>query len=498
MCLEENHIFNIDQLLEHLQTENFLDASFLAVDFNNWDPHVKTSINILESLTVNGFCCYYFQGDFGLFPQFGKPYFGKRFKLNKGLLNSLDLNVLVTEEDKTKYAFISESDKNVMQANLMKVSNGEELSNLSLNDFDFGYAVLSTICSTYGKGDIPKELIQRVGPKVLNTYINTFNSMYYYLKELKISYLVVFNGRFVNEKAAVAAAKHLGIRIIYHEASRDNSYSLSCFSPHSITGYKKLAAALTENVDSEDISRDSLSWYRSRITGTNPDSAHFQSRWEYFDEAPRQEPLARKRISVFTTSDDEYLGLSGDWDLPQKQSQRKWITSIVKIALKHDYEVILRLHPNLKTKSKSLQKEWKQLADIEGITIIGFADRDNSYNLVKSSHLVVTCGSTIAMEAGFLGKPVLSVGTGIYDGLNAVRKIQDLDLIEDILNRGEFDFLVPDRSAVELFGYIEQHKFTRLSNDLFENWKISRVFVKPRFINRVFSKIYRDLIFRLL
>jgi hypothetical protein len=498
MCLEERHIFNLDQLVDYLQTNNLEDASFLGVDFNDWEPHVKTSINILESLSVSGFRCFYFQSGFGLFPQFGKPYFGKRSKLNKGILDSIDLNVLVVEEKKAKFTFISESDKNHMQANLMKVSNGKELSNLSLNDLDFGYAVLSTICSLYGRGDISKELIQRVGPKVLNSYINTFNCMYYYLKKLEIKFLVVFNGRFVNEKAAVSAARHLGIRIIYHEASRNNSYSLSCFSPHSITGYKKLTAALTENVDSKDISRDSISWYRSRITGSNPDSAHFQSKWEYFDDFPRQVSLARKRISIFTTSDDEYLGLSEDWDLPQKQSQREWITKIAKIALKHEYEVILRLHPNLKTKSKSLQKEWMQLADIEGITIIGFADRYNSYNLVKSSDLIVTCGSTIAMEAGFLGKPVLSVGTGIYDALNAVRKVQDLDLLEDMLKRGEFDFLVPDRMAIELFGYTEQNKFTRLSSDLFENWKISGVFVKPSFINRVFSRIYRDLMFRLL
>lgn len=498
MCLEEHHIFNIDQLIEYLQGENLENCSFLGVDFNDWEPHVKTSISILESLAANGFPCFYLQNGFGLFPQFGKPYFGKSSKLNKVLLDSINVKEIVVEEDKTKVMFISEIDKNLMYMNLMKVNNGKELSNLSFGDFDFGYAILSTICSMYGKGDISKELIQRVGPKVLKSYIETFNFMHYYLQKFRIKFLVVFNGRFVNEKAAVSAAKHLGIRIIYHEASRNNSFVISCFSPHSINGYKKLADALTLNIDSEDISKDSTSWYKSRITGANPDSAHFQSKWDYFDGVSSQDSVASKRISIFTTSDDEYLGLSVDWDLPQKQSQREWITSIAEIALKHDYEVILRLHPNLKTKSKSLQKEWMQLANIEGIAIIGFADRYNSYSLVMSSDLIVTCGSTIAMEAGFLGKPVLSVGTGIYDALNAVKKVQDLDLVADILARGEFDFLVPDRTAVELFGYIEQNKFARLSSVLFDNWKINGVFVKPSFINRVFSKIYRDLRFRLL
>ena len=498
MCLEENHIFNIGQLLEYLQTEHLDNSSFLGVDFNDWEPHVKTSISILDSLASKGFPCFYIPSKFGLFPQFGKPYFGKSSKVDKTFLDSINLKEIIIDEDKTKYSLISEHDKKLMHSNLKKVANGRELSNLSMGDFDYGYSILSTICSMYGRGDVSKKLIRRVGPKILNSYVDTINSIYYYLHKLQIKFLVVFNGRFVNEKAAVTAAKLLGIRILYHEASRDNSFSLSCFSPHSIIGYRKLAESIVANVSSDVIERESISWYRSRVTGTNPDSAHFETRWEYFDDSLSQVSGDRKRISIFTTSDDEYLGLSVDWDLPQKQSQREWLTSIAKTALKQDYEVIFRLHPNLKTKSKSLQKEWMRVSRIKGISIIGFTDSYNSYSLIKSSDLIVTCGSTIAMEAGFLSKPVLSVGTGIYDSLNAVKKIQDLKLIEKILENREFGSLIPDKTAVELFGFVEQKKFTKISNNLFKSWKSTDVFSNPSLINRVISKIYRDLMFRYL
>jgi hypothetical protein len=380
----------------------------------------------------------------------------------------------------------------------MSVNNGKELSSLFFKNLDYGYAVLSTLCSMYGKGEVSKKLIQTVGKKVLLNYIKTFNETYYSIKALEIKFLVIFNGRFVNERAAASAARLLGIKIVYHEATRNSSYIASCFSPHSIIGYKKLAESLILNVDPEVISKDSRSWYESRIAGSDPYSAHFQTNWDNFHDVLTQNTGARKRISIFTTSDDEYLGLSVDWDLPQKQSQREWIAVIVKIALKHNYEVILRLHPNLKTKSKSLQRDWVQLSELDGLRIIGFNDRCNSYNLVRSSDLIVTCGSTIAMEAGFLGKPVLSVGTGIYDALNAVRKVQDLDLIEDIFKHQEFDFLIPDRMGVEIFGYVERNKFSQFSNNFLENVKTQSYFDKPSFINRVASKIYRDLKFRLL
>ena len=496
MCLKDNHVFSIDQLLYLLREENPKEFVFLGIDFNIWEPHVKTTISILSLLTAKGFPCLYMRKKFGILPQFGKPYFGTKSK--KAIVTPASSNFKQVDfgDQQTNLFLLSEVDQKLMFEDLSKVETGKDLAELKFGNFDFGYAILSTICSMYGKGELSQKLIRQVGPKVLATYIETVNSTFSHLINNRVTSLIVFNGRFVNEKAAVSAAKYLDIPVFFHEASKDNSYSFSCFSPLDIYGYLELSKSLTSEIDSSIISKDSEKWYRSRIDGLSADTAHFQAKWDNFKTAPSQISVNQKRISIFTTSDDEYLGLSEDWDLPQKRSQKEWIASIAKLALRHNYEVILRLHPNLKTKSKSLQRDWVELSQIKGIKIVGFGDRCNSYSLVKSSDLIVTCGSTIAMEAGFLNKPVLSVGTGIYDGLNAVRKVQDLDLIDDILYRGEFEFLIPDRNAVECFGYTELNKFNQISSNQSENRKITTMFVKTSLINKVFSRIYRDLLFR--
>lgn len=496
MCLNDDHVFSFEQLLCLLREENPKEIVFLGIDFNIWEPHVKTTISILSLLAARGFPCIYMRKKFGILPQYGKPYFGTRIERAIVIPTYSKLKQVNFHDQQTKLLLLTEADQKSMFEDLAKVKTGQKLAELKFGNFDFGYAILSTICSMYGKGEISEKLIRKAGPKLLATYIETVNTMFSHLKTNRVTSLVVFNGRFVNEKAAVSAANYLGIPVYYHEASKDNSYSFSCFSPLDIDGYLELSQSITSNIDSSFISRDSENWYRSRIDGLNADSAHFQAKWDTLEVAPSDVSKNQKRISIFTTSDDEYLGLSEDWDLPQKKSQREWIASVANLALKHNYEVILRLHPNLKTKSKSLQKDWIELSKIKGIKIVGFGDRCNSYSLVKSSDLIVTCGSTIAMEAGFLNKPVLSVGTGIYDALNAVRKVQDLDLIDAILDRGEFDFLIPDRNAIECFGYTEQNKFIQIPSDLSKDWKIGEVFVKPSFINKVFSKIYRDLLFR--
>ena len=496
MCLAEEHFFSIDQLLDLLRDENPNNLGFLGVDFNSWEPHVATTIHILSLLASKGFPCFYIQKEFGLLPQYGKPYFGKNVIPSRDFLESFNLERLELQSAQTNFILISECEKESMLSDLLNTANGKELSKLKHKEFDFGYAILSTICSMYGKGEISKSLIRRIGPKVLENYVEIVNAMCFYLKTKRIKYLVVFNGRFVNEKAAVSAARHLGVKIIFHEALRDNSFHISCFSPHSIIGYRKMSESLTFKVEEDFISKESELWYQSRLKGLNLGTAQFQKKWGELENLSLQNLGDHKRISIFTTSDDEYLGISSDWDLPEKQSQREWISLIAKLALKYNYQVTLRLHPNLKTKSKSLQRDWNKLSNIEGLKVIGFTDNLNSYNLVMLSDLVITCGSTIAMEAGYLGKPVLSVGTGIYDSLDAVKKIQDLDLIEEHLRSGDFDYFRPERRVVDRYGYVEKNKFTAMNLVSNSNFQNSELFLKPSFFNKVCSKIYRELVFK--
>jgi hypothetical protein len=101
------------------------------------------------------------------------------------------------------------------------------------------------------------------------------------------------------------------------------------------------------------------------------------------------------------------------------------------------------------------------------------------------------------MEAGFLGKPVLSVGSGVYDSLHAVTKSQDLSFIEKIFIEANFDSIKPIKSKIEVYGFTETSKFENFEKNIF----ISKTFLedeffKPSMFNRIVSRIYRDIVFR--
>ena len=497
MCEHGKHFYSTQELLEILNNKSKVESNFLCLDFNHWQPHVASSLEIACFLRVNGFKVYYEQKKFGFRPKFGKPFFGYWSHVDKNWIKTHGLLRAGQGSEYTLADLIDSNSAQQMLSQLKLVRNRIDLSNLRYENFDYGYAILSTLASTYGRGEISQFLIRNVAPGLLKDYIETVNSVYRRIKFNNINYLVLFNGRFVLESAARSAAEAAGAKVFYHEASKNNRFMISCFSPHSRTGYLELSKKITSGVEESLLRNESDEWYESRIDGKNPDSALFQTNWKPFESDENKLSNARK-ISIFTTSDDEYLGLSTEWDLPDKQSQLKWLSGIACLAISKGYDVTLRLHPNLITKSKRLQKDWLATDKIPRLKVIGFSDTANSYNLITTSDLIITCGSTIAMEAGYLGKPVLSVGTGIYDLLQVCFVSKDLGEIGEILEKGEFNDLIPDREQVAIFGYVEKNKFKDEVKIFRSNQERNKVLKQPNTLNRFISKIYREVYFKLL
>jgi hypothetical protein len=494
MCDKNNHFFSLEQLLEILKRAN-QEPRVLGIDFNQWEPHVQSTVQILNTMSKSGIECYYDRKKFGYFPKFGKPYFGKktfarleRFKFNNPILGNQSEQLFVKD-------LISSEASEFMRKQLTTVSNRKELAALRYGDFEYGYALLSTLASTFSRSELSDCIINKFGQLLLDEYILTVNEVYRKLLLNDITHIIIFNGRFVYESAAISAATAAKITIIYHEASKAGKFFISCFSPLSPSGYEELARTLTDRVNTSDIQKEARVWFSNRMSGKDIDSASFQKTWAPLKITNVENSQERKRVVIFTTSDDEFLGISSEWNLPNFYSQIEWLAQIADIALLQGHEVIIRLHPNLKSKSRVLQREWNDLGKVRDLVLIKPRASVNSYNLIRDSDLIITCGSTIAMEAGFLGVPVLSVGTGIYDSLNAVLKSQDLKQISRILEASNFDYLIPDVEKINVYGFVEMRKFQATDVSLpFQDSEIK--FFRPSILNRIISKVYRDLMFR--
>jgi hypothetical protein len=466
------------------------DRNVLGLDFNEWTHHNFATLDILCHFNVIGFKSFYFKDNLGHFPSYVKPFFGSKNNIERNVLIGHTIVDLNTPKISSPEMLFSQEVQQILQEDLSKVNNQRQLIDIRHGNFDIGYSILSSLASQYGLGELPRSLIKNQAPKKLQEYISTCNLVYTLLRENSIGCLVVFNGRFLKENAAWRTAQFSGIPVLFHESSKNFSYIVSESRPHSIEGYGELASLLTENVEINEIKELSNLWFESRLGGQNPDSETFQKRWKARNQLSRN-PDKRGRISIFTTSDDEYIGVSPEWDLPEKVSQKEWINRIILLGLEYNYEVVLRLHPNLSTKSRLLRRSWQRLGRVDELILLSYTSSVNSYDLIKSSDLVITCGSTIAMEAGYLKIPVLSIGTGLYDGINGVHKIQDLQQIEKIFSEGDFSKLLIQPSKTDIFGYVETTKFNEPSYFTRNLSYYGTNSLCPNFLNKFISKIFR-------
>lgn len=83
-------------------------------------------------------------------------------------------------------------------------------------------------------------------------------------------------------------------------------------------------------------------------------------------------------------------------------------------------QLVIRLHPHLRFKHVSWKREW-DFPELErrGAIILAPDDPSDSYAIVRSAHSVVTTGSTIGLEASYLGTPSVVIGSWVGGQLGA-------------------------------------------------------------------------------
>jgi hypothetical protein len=109
-------------------------------------------------------------------------------------------------------------------------------------------------------------------------------------------------------------------------------------------------------------------------------------------------------------------------------------------ALHPEYKFVVRLHPNLLSKPKEIQKEWLNLNLDSNTTLIKPGEEISSYSLMLASKGVISFGSTIGLEASYNEIPSLVLADCWYDELNAVTKANNieemLEWIENVSSGG--------------------------------------------------------------
>jgi hypothetical protein len=127
-----------------------------------------------------------------------------------------------------------------------------------------------------------------------------------------------------------------------------------------------------------------------------------------------------KSISLFTSSLDEFAELGPEWKEAQWENQWVAFEYLIPIFYERGFEIILRVHPNLRNKHK--EERIKVRRTLKGLKlkfpylkIIDSSSNVDSYNLVENSAAVVVWNSTIGLESSLMGTPTACLSSCEYD-----------------------------------------------------------------------------------
>jgi hypothetical protein len=295
-----------------------------------------------------------------------------------------------------------------------------------------------------------------------------------FLLTTKPTQIVLFNGRFVEERAFWSAAKVLGCDVVFYETfihTWTNRYFLFKEPTHA-PNYRGRVMEEFGNVlvvsAPEIFESSAIEFFESRALGGNNQFTKFQEKKTNFDS---HLPI----ISFFHSSQDELVmvNLVDQFWSSQEMALQELVNLLDELG---GHRLVIRIHPHLLHKAKEENIRWNLLgksltAKFDWITYIPAEDSANTYDLIRASKIVVTCASTVGVEASYLRKPSILLGRAFHEDMGITLVANSREQLRAFLISDFSDELL-DRSRVQAMKYAA---FLQLGGQVFKHVSISSI-----------------------
>lgn len=135
-------------------------------------------------------------------------------------------------------------------------------------------------------------------------------------------------------------------------------------------------------------------------------------------------------VVIFESSNDEVAALT-DW-----KRHVELIDCVASLVTNTDLDIVVRWHPNQATSGTNtvLMDSRAVLALSRRVHVVTPWMEENSYQLIEGATAVFAYGSTIGVEAAWMGIPTFLLGDAWYDSLSFVHVVTDASEIPDCLS----------------------------------------------------------------
>jgi hypothetical protein len=375
-------------------------------------------------------------------------------------LNKAEINV------KGFYRLTDTQNQLVKQLKEKEYQSVDEVKNITIDNADIGMAALSSVVSVLREPYPDLQNNMDIIRKNIEASAIVYYSIHNYLAEYKPDVFIMLNGRFSALRPALRAAQALGIESYIHErAAVTGRYSFVRNSyVHDLDQLKsEIHTVWGESEHSEEEKKSiAREWFLERLQGIEQAGVSYEKR-NIKDKLPPGFDAEKINLGVFISSEDEYVAVE-DWINPHYKDQNDGIHRLL-IDIHDDdrFAIYIRMHPNLANMDNSQTRRLYELSQLyPSVNLINAEDDISSYSLVKHCSMVITYGSTIGVEALFIGTPSILMGRTEYEDLGGCIKPADhMEFIRILKDYADNKCLPPTSSgdnAISRFGYYMKTK----------------------------------------
>jgi hypothetical protein len=282
-------------------------------------------------------------------------------------------------------------------------------------------------------------LLERLADGVADTYAATRE----WIRRERLDAVCAFNGRIDATRAILEAAAAEKIRFLSVERTWFGD-GLQLLPDESCLGLRNVHAMMRAWRDRPLTRQQALrasSQVAARILRTNV------KEWRSYNANARAVewpggPAAKRKILLIPSSLNEVWG-HPDWELKWSEPTAAYDAIIEQFGLRPD-ELVLRCHPNWgenigKNTGARSERYFSAWAARRGIHSIGSTDTASTIDLIGQCDAIVVASGSAALEAGVLGKQVISISPSNYQEAGFRDSAYDAEELRSLRLHAELD-----------------------------------------------------------
>lgn len=405
--------------------------SLLVLETVPWEAHLLSSMEIALAHAKNGWDVdLYFFCEASPFPNLSKRSRWWAKSLPAIVRSLLDLDPHLRTMSQFR-AWASRQDELSLRVHVVprktwasqpvfpeKVPSQEKLKSLKIRGKPAGTYLLSSLISLTSEPDVNPKKHRRLFRNLMTIYLGLNQFVSAVLARNSYDLAVVFNGRFADSGAFLAALQDSGCeRVLFHERGgfAEPRYTLSEGTPHDFQSKGKMALREWNELDSE-----------VRLIQVGETIRFLESADEFGGLAFRRisgpkstEPALDTDSPIvvfFTSTEGEFASLAGPNPRSEYRNQLTALKALNQACLKLGLSLVVRVHPNVSDSSRSERYKWNRLlaATLRKAIVFDSKSRVSSYKLMEAASLVCVWHSTMGLEAVWRGKPALAFSETAY------------------------------------------------------------------------------------